>query len=255
MCGIGGYYRIGGSFKDVEEPLQNMFVALENRGTDAAGMAWLNKHHDICTYIKDTGSATELINSQWHMIEEEPQWCMLHTRNGTHGTPLMQRNNHPIERFGIILTHNGVIFNKNQVMDALNVRPKAEVDSEVLPVAIAKEGLKWTASNIRGSFTIAWTSEENQYKRLSFFSNGIMPLHFGILENTGDIIYASTRNHLAATGLNFMQVIHAIPGYHYQISTEKINKFFVGGLIDRTIGFDPRREHGKQRATTSSFAG
>ena len=234
MCGIGGYYKVNGEFCDIKDNMAKMFIALEDRGEDAAGIAWLNGTQDACSYVKNVGRASNLIDKQWDIIDNEPQWCMLHTRMATTGSPENMLNNHPIERFGVILTHNGMIYNKMSIMKKLNIKVKTEVDSEVLPASIGIEGLEWTVNNINGIFTMAWSNIYDDYQKLSLYSNGIMPLWFGIINGTKDVVYASTRYHLVSSELNLEQIIHAIPGYHYKLSPKGLTKTFVGGVQDKT---------------------
>ncbi|MCR3905727.1 MAG: glucosamine 6-phosphate synthetase [Tenericutes bacterium] len=129
MCGIFGQF----SEKSID--LRNVSILAmhaRQRGRDSSGLVFLrdNKYiisradYDIKKLFKKTPiKRTKLI--------------MGHSRLVTNG----MKDNQPVFRDGIILIHNGIVVNEDEVWENLNIKREFEIDSETI-VGVAIEHIK-----------------------------------------------------------------------------------------------------------------
>ena len=130
MCGIVGY--IG---KDKCIPIIiNGLEALEYRGYDSAGLAYVDKGKIILK--KEVGRIENLKNNLDMNVES--YLGIGHTRWATHGKPC-QENSHPHRVGNITLVHNGIIENYDELKNELiDYDLKSETDTEVVAAYIDK---------------------------------------------------------------------------------------------------------------------
>ncbi len=130
MCGIVGYV----GKKKALPILLNSLKALEYRGYDSAGIAYI-KDHDI-HIIKKQGKIKNLEQSL--SINEDTHIGIGHTRWATHGIP-NEVNAHPHKVGMITLVHNGIIENYETLRQDLTQDGytfKSETDTEVVAALI-----------------------------------------------------------------------------------------------------------------------
>lgn len=217
MCGIGGYYQTGNTEnapKWAKPALRKMWNSLQSRGTDASGVAY--ESPSGIRHVKTDKPAYELSSLGMGLafgMNRTPRWVMLHTRASTHGKPERNRNNHPLMGSKLALCHNGVVYNKDNVLRKYNTSPKREVDTEAILVALKNGGIDAVAGHVEGSISISWAKGKTMY----LWTNGMSPLVIGELFN-GDFMYSSTDNHLMTTGLRFKQVFDAKHGHLYKFT-------------------------------------
>jgi amidophosphoribosyltransferase len=141
MCGQVGLIlgRKRRTRHDLQE-LRDIFVALllhsEVRGPHATGMAWL-KVDGSHRLAKAPVPAHEWVASPTFQqalaaVDSRTTLLMGHTRWSTRGDPANNRNNHPLHTGVVLGTHNGTIYNAEQLFRKLSLPRYAEVDSEVL---------------------------------------------------------------------------------------------------------------------------
>ena len=219
MCGIGGYYQTGSTEnapKWAKPALRKMWDNLQSRGTDASGVAYESptgtRHYKT---DKPAYELSGLATSLAFNMNRTPRWVMLHTRASTHGSPERNRNNHPLMGNKLALCHNGVVYNKNNVLSKYNTSAKREVDTEAILVALKNGGIDAVARHVEGSMSISWAKGKTMY----LWTNGMSPLVIGELFN-GDFMYSSTDEHLMSTGLRFKQVFDAKHGHLYKFTPE-----------------------------------
>ena len=131
MCGIVGY--LGG--RSALGPVISGLRALEYRGYDSAGIAFLDNGKGLC--IKQVGRVEGLETSVNSKVKVSPQVAIGHTRWATHGAPTIA-NAHP--HFNndrtIFVVHNGIIENHAQIRDRLEklgYQFITQTDTEVIP--------------------------------------------------------------------------------------------------------------------------
>jgi len=218
MCGIGGYYRTGISKtnapKWAKPAMRRLWDALQSRGSDASGIAY--ESPTGTRHFKRDIPAFELSPLGTNMafgMNRGPQWVMLHTRASTHGSPEENKNNHPLMGHKLALCHNGVVYNKDEVLKHFNTVAQREVDTEAILVALKNGGINAVSKHLKGSMSISWAKG----KTMHLWTNGQSPLVIGELYN-GDFMYASTDELLMTTSLKFKNVYDAKKGYLYKFT-------------------------------------
>ena len=156
MCGIGGFSLSGKSKLNSRKVANVMLTLLEQRGSQASGVAWHSKA-GVGYFKKDVAGSRLNLSS----LPRKSDAVILHTRLATHGSIHDNRNNHPVisPSSDIALVHNGVIYNHDLVRKEIdaNLPP---VDSSVIPALIESGSLE-ALSKLDGDAAIAWLSGKN----------------------------------------------------------------------------------------------
>jgi len=165
MCGIAGWLTGPKSkWRPSKELIRDLLIANVMRGRDATGYGTLTNEGDLFMY---KGALTAHEFCEEFMVEDVPigRVGILHTRGASVGTPAVNTNNHPLPyenpktKVGVLVVHNGGIGNLEEAYKALGVDKEAEVDSALIPTALAMkgpiEGLRFLEKNTGGSATFA----------------------------------------------------------------------------------------------------
>lgn len=142
MCGIFGYNSvrpIGNKTKDIVDQL---FLLSESRGKEASGCV-LNDGNKI-NYFKAPIPASELIKSSIYKKEfskflnsnENYRSVIGHSRLVTNGSEDNSQNNQPVVKDELILIHNGIVVNYEQLWEEVSNESIPELDTEVIPELI-----------------------------------------------------------------------------------------------------------------------
>jgi glucosamine--fructose-6-phosphate aminotransferase (isomerizing) len=168
MCGIVGY--IGEKRQGVSVVVAGL-QALEYRGYDSAGVAFLDGSH--IELVKQTGRVQALVDALGSPAPESPT-AIGHTRWATHGTPTTA-NAHPHFNADktIMVVHNGIIENYAELRESLGKQGyvfATETDTEVIPhlldyyareTATFEEAFDRTLKQLRGAYgLVVMTSRE-----------------------------------------------------------------------------------------------
>jgi len=198
-CGIGAIHGRGKQYSQ-GKTAPALWNALQARGTHAAGTVWLD---DSCLkdgkarqylYIKDSVPAVQLSPSLKREVSKTTWWQVFHTRFSTHGANTAD-NAHP--HFSscrqVVMVHNGVVGNYDEVWRAIKRKPTGPVDSQAVCEALAVGGIDEVIKHCVGPMSLIWADMRDPAGTLHFWTNGENPLHFGRLDNpSGDIMVAST---------------------------------------------------------------
>ncbi len=127
MCGIIGII----SNKDVKNRLIDALTTLEYRGYDSSGIATLNNGK-----FESVRASGKLKNLKIKLSENNINGNMGigHIRWATHGKPTVE-NAHPHKSKKVILVHNGIIENHDELRNELEskgYKHKSQTDSEVI---------------------------------------------------------------------------------------------------------------------------
>ena len=235
MCGIGGYYRSSdnkNTSSRMKPVVRSLWNNLQERGLDASGIAY-ESPTGTRTVKRDRPSyeMSTLGTNLAFGMNRTPRWIMLHTRAATHGKPELNRNNHPLMAKGLALCHNGVVYNKKDVLERYNIDAKREVDTEAILIALKKGGINAVSKYVSGSMSLSWGKGKNMY----LWTNGKSPLVIGELFN-GDYMYASTDKLLMSTNLQFKKVFTAKKGHLYRFTPK-------GMFVNRTYFKEEKTNH------------
>ena len=196
MCGIAGFYRQGNK-KLTPDDVRQLLVTLQQRGTDATGMAW--KIGNEVKVIKAPLKAEEFVNlPQFSQSVNEvcdAQWALFHTRQATHGSPKEDNNNHPIVNSKGLIIHNGMVSIAEEFTDA-----QGQTDTEQMLLCLQKYGFKGIA-RVYGSLAIAYVD----------FSR---PDRFYLYAHTSPIAYSRSDNlFLFASTVNILKSVYQGVGF------------------------------------------
>jgi len=221
MCAIGGYYSVSGSPTPVRA-IKSLWRAMEARGTHAAGLAVGWKDSDKPITYKAPKRAGKMLNVvKKYAKGKNTRYVMLHTRFTTQGSVMNNGNNHPITNHGIVLTHNGVLYNDNEIFQLLNMNRVNEVDTEAINAALRHTTPQWTLENIDGSMSIAWVDERDSMGTVHLATNGENPLVIARTKSN-DIVWASTKSILEKSDFVLRETFHATPYKVYTITPDGV---------------------------------
>lgn len=248
MCGIVGF--IGAEEKGVSVVLSGL-QALEYRGYDSAGVAYLSKRGLQVT--KQAGRVHSLVTSLGEPVPESAT-AIGHTRWATHGTPTVA-NAHPHfnSTKDIMIVHNGIIENYAELRESLKRKGyefATETDTEVIPhlldyyakeSASFEEAFRRTLDQLRGAYgLVALTSREPD----SLFAARLgSPLVLGVTDNKALILASDPAALLSHTKkvvyLNDYEYLVAKRGGEYVIHDLKKDEKVERGV--ETLDYDADR--------------
>jgi predicted glutamine amidotransferase len=143
MCGIAGVLRGGSQGSFPNQALAGLFARLlllsETRGKEACGMA-LCLHDSISVRKHATSAGKQLATSSYRgwlksgMARAEREVALMgHARLATNGVPSEGHNNQPVVRDGIVMVHNGIVVNYEDLWVRYpQLERESEVDTEIL---------------------------------------------------------------------------------------------------------------------------
>jgi len=197
MCGIVGYL----GKKNALEPVISGLKALEYRGYDSAGVAFISKNGS--EVIKQTGRVEQLEKSTIYnkdVLSINPKVAIGHTRWATHGAPTIV-NAHPHFNSDktIFVVHNGIVENSSLLrakLEQLGYVFVSQTDTEVIPHLIDhyykklgnfEKAFEQTLRELSGAYAITAISTYEPDK--IFAARLSSPLILGVGE--GEFILAS----------------------------------------------------------------
>ena len=140
MCGIFGF--VGQpdkilTVRQTQKLTKLLFKLSESRGKEAAGLALMEK--EKIALIKKAAPASVLIKSQdyekiWQNFSRENFESLIgHARLVTNGSMSYHVNNQPVNKNGVILVHNGIVVNDQDLWSQFpTLNREAEVDTEII---------------------------------------------------------------------------------------------------------------------------
>ena len=141
-----------------------MLRAIEHRGKDATGAAWVAPQSLSVYFQKDNVSASHFIPS---LNLQVARTVILHTRYATKGSPKVSANNHPIVIPGMVGIHNGCLRNDDALFDMLGkeVERFGQVDSEAAFALLNAEDSTPVTERLallEGSAALAWLHVDDE---------------------------------------------------------------------------------------------
>lgn len=223
MCGIGGFYNCTGGNTPMKA-LKSLWKGLEVRGRHASGFAVGWKDSDAPIVVKGAGPTLPLMHKLNRFAGgTTTQFVLLHNRYTTQGSVKNNANNHPVTEHGMVVTHNGVLWNDTQTLRTLGIDRVAEVDTEAINAGLHYKSPGWVLDNITGSMSIAWVDAGKSPDTVHLMTNGDNPL---VIARTtkGDVVWCSTKSILDKSKFKIDEDrwFHATPFKVYSITPDGI---------------------------------
>ena len=132
MCGVAGLSRAHqSSIIDSRRFVIAALLAIEERGPDSTGIAWTQGNQRKVWYDKRVGPARKVAGTLDIAGRVPIQSALLHTRWASKGA-LTYDNAHPLLADNVVLVHNGVIINDDELVTLGTATRVGEVDSWAL---------------------------------------------------------------------------------------------------------------------------
>ncbi len=155
MCGIFGIILKPGtlySADSVKGSLKKIALFSESRGKDSSGIAFRNVSLNEIGVIKGDIPVSELIknelyfkhlDSTFHAYEKGNGFSVFgHARLVTNGSQLHEVNNQPVIKDGMLVIHNGIIVNVDELWEKHPALTREySIDTEIIP-ALIRSGLE-----------------------------------------------------------------------------------------------------------------
>jgi asparagine synthetase B (glutamine-hydrolysing) len=195
MCGQAGIHRRG----DREIPefgrlVDELLLSIEPRGQDATGMLAMLDSGKV-QVDRRTVTASKFVEKR-KRFSGDARTVLLHTRFATIGGRKNPLNVHPQGAGTIAATHNGTIWNANELFKAFELPRIATVDSEVIPALVNYAGwdqMEDAFNLMEGGAAIALINTEHPEEVVLARLEGF-PLCYATTQNA--VIWASSEKAL-----------------------------------------------------------
>ncbi|MBG0860306.1 MAG: hypothetical protein IQL11_12450, partial [Bacteroidales bacterium] len=198
MCGIFGLLiRPNTDYPDysIRKVFQKLARVSEARGKDSSGITFLIKELNSIDLIKGDIRIKELLNSNELKDSFEKSLISYKQGNGfsafgharlvTNGSQLHEENNQPVFKENILIVHNGIITNLDQLWQTNpDIKREYLIDTEIIPALLGK--------NLRDSTNLASIFKKSLSKIEGTFSVGVMFNdldQFVLATNNGSLYY------------------------------------------------------------------
>jgi glucosamine 6-phosphate synthetase-like amidotransferase/phosphosugar isomerase protein len=252
ICGIG--ILKSSTMKDsnkLKEFFTKLLCACQDGGRSASGVSFMReKKVDV---LRRGISASELVQTLEYknLINQNIELGLTETNNRlfsilghcripTKGSPLNNKNNHPVVVKNIIGVHNGCISNDNLLFETFKLQRIAEVDTEAIfsmasylttQAKTTQEALEKLCGMLQGSYACALQNANHPYNLYLF--RGFNGTHIRHYTEAGLIVLATTETYIerASEGLNLGKY-EPIPyktetGITFNLYTEKLSRFEI----------------------------
>lgn len=141
MCGLAGILfgerqRSADELRELTRLFTDLLVISRRRGPHATGVAWLNRDGKHRLFKRPIPAEQFVEHKAFPLalagVDSRTTVLFGHTRWRTQGDEHINRNNHPIRAGDVIGTHNGTIYNADELFGRLRLPRYAQVDSEIL---------------------------------------------------------------------------------------------------------------------------
>lgn len=243
--------------------LCKLLINCQDRGKSATGIAIANNKN--IKVIKNNLPAKEFVKStelkkalkkyislskvKLDNFLKRPIQIIGHCRMPTKGSPLNNKNNHPIVTDSFVGVHNGVIGNDDELFDKYkkSFKRSAEVDSEIIFKLIEKyyldsknmtKAILSANSELIGSSACAFITTYDTRLLWLFRNNGpITILHY---KDVGVVMFASSRNYVtdAVKGFSMGTPDEISIAPHEGVSIDLFNNdMHHFSILKQTIGY------------------
>lgn len=211
MCGIFGVItkkETQHNPKSIKSILTDLARFSESRGKDSSGLAILHSTENVINVVKGNVRINDLLKENITSNLISNTFCegfiynnntlaFGHARLVTDGSQLKEFNNQPVVKDDIVLIHNGIIVNVNEIWNAYpNLKREFQIDTEIINSLLSEnlsqfnsvnEAVEQTLSSLKGTFSIA-----SYFSKLNTFllatNNGSL---YYVTDNQSYLFFAS----------------------------------------------------------------
>lgn len=213
MCGLAGIIlgeraRSADELRHLTRLFTDLLVISRQRGPHATGVVWINRDGAHRLFKRPMPAELFVEHKAFSQVlagvDSRTTLLMGHTRWRTRGDQHINRNNHPIRAGEVIGTHNGTIYNADELFARYDLSRYAEVDSEILfRIAattlttrgrIAVRRFLMRLRHCCGQITAVMASRRDPCRVLVFKGNNPLELRWHPRLNV--VIYASSASYL-----------------------------------------------------------
>lgn len=195
MCGIAGFHlknKVNVKQHDQMELFADLLLSgIEARGRQATGFVAVTHDGKQYEIDKRAMNAKDFIKER-KRLPSGTRTFLGHTRYATRGSNENHANLHPVISGTCLTTHNGGVWNDDDLFKEHKIKRIAEVDTEIISALIHKVGWENAAEalhELRGSFAIA--SVDLRHPGEVLLAKGDWsPLYW--IETSNFIVWAST---------------------------------------------------------------
>ncbi|MBW7840885.1 MAG: glucosamine 6-phosphate synthetase [Chitinophagaceae bacterium] len=198
MCGIFGLIVKPGAgvpVRKIKKTLVNIAVLSESRGKDSSGIAIRKSISERIDVIKGDIPIRSLVRSRIFRKEVDESLMNIgkgggfaalgHARLVTNGSQLNEVNNQPVLKDEIVLVHNGIIVNADELWARhTDIHRAYRIDTEIIPALLRKE--LHTTHDLTGALNRVFNQLEGTWSVAMMFQDLDQ---FVLATNTGSLYY------------------------------------------------------------------
>lgn len=215
MCGLAGIMfgegrRSAQELRQLSQLFTELLVMSRRRGPHPTGIAWINRDGEHRLFKRPLPAETFVEHRAFADVlggvDNRTTVLLGHTRWRTRGDEHINRNNHPIRAADLVGTHNGTIYNSDELFERFRLQRYAQVDSEVVfriaANAMTRRGridvrrMSTPLRHCRGQITAVMTSRDEPQTTLILKGNNPLECRRHPLMRV--VMYASSAHYLDA---------------------------------------------------------
>jgi predicted glutamine amidotransferase len=205
MCGLAGYITTQKHAKLAKSKFTDLLINGETRGSDACGLAFCLGQRRFYYFKAPIPASKFIAQPEYAKLFDKynPPIMIGHNRAETQGDKADNNNNHPIvTKTGLMLIHNGQVWNEEEAIAKLKLKLDGKCDSEVIVRAIehfiykkkqtTQKAIQSAMKELRGSFACALLNAKEPNTLYIWCEDN--PLCLAYHKPTGTIYFASTED-------------------------------------------------------------
>jgi len=225
MCGIFGIIIKPGfpiPINSVRKTLYRLAILSESRGKDSSGIAFRTESDQTIDVIKGDIPIWQLLknsNFNLHLKKSLDSYrqgngfaAFGHARLVTNGSQLQEVNNQPVIKDGILVIHNGIIVNAEELWQQnSDLQRNYLIDSEIIASLLGKEIQQ--ENNLSNACNKTFNQLEGTYSVAAMFQDHDQ---FVLATNNGSLYYLSDNNNFIvfASEKYFLERLKHTPSFN-----------------------------------------
>ena len=235
MCGLVGIINKRDDSRTMFEgrKIRDSFIKMtktaNTRGGHSTGFAIIQRDGDYLLCKRDKNAYNfflqkSVLNALDFIDHNETSAIIGHTRYSTQGSPKNNENNHPIRANNTIGTHNGSVWNDDELFHKFGLERFAEVDSEVLfRLYEYSENFKDFIDKlklVKGRVSMVW--QDLEFPEYVYLFKGNNPLEIAYVPSLKSLAYGSTKEIVESGFSEKLRWININPNTLVRVNTDTL---------------------------------